>query len=1496
MKNNIVLLLVLVCLSGLFTPKAQAQLATYNSAKERIYIHTNHVFFKPGDDLFFKLYLVQAAELYPSFTSKVVYVEILSPAGTVLKKQQYRIEDGSMEGHYQIDAQANGGIYRVRAYTAWMKNEKESTWFTKEITVQRVIAPRILMKLDFPAKGYGAGDEVIASYSMRNLADQPIRLHSINYSVQLGGQQVQSAAMQTDSAGKATVRFRLPATLNTSDGLLNVSVKYDGYVEAISRSIPIVLNKIDLQFLPEGGTLVAGLPATMAFIAVNEYGKPVDVKGTIVNGRGKTVAEFTSYHDGMGAFPFTPVAGEGYHAVISRPAGVAGRFVVPAATAKGVVMQLAQQDKLVKLHIASTVQQQVRLTATSKNKGYFEKELRLKAGEQWVEVNTDDFPAGIARFTLTDALQRPLAERIAFLHRNRVLHISMTTDKASYLPREKVTLHISTRDEQQKPVASNLSLAVLDDKLWTLADDKQDHILSWLLLSSELKGRIEEPQFYFKKETLKEAAALDLLMLTHGYRYFDYTDEVMRDGKPQYQPELSNMLSGVILNEKQEPALATVYLVAMPYNRHDTGRVIKQQTGSDGRFFFESLLPGMRYQLVARSVRKKTLISIRIEQQGAGTRPAMVRTTIVPEVNGTPAVVLPKAKEEAVLWEQKQLAGRLDEVVVTGYGVAGKKDVIGSVTTIRQAQLLQVANIADALQGRIAGLYVTPYGASTVAGNQINIRGGANVSGNATPLFVVDGVPVEKIDLTINPGFIENITVYKDAAATAIYGSRAVNGVVAITTKSNLYSSTKISFNRQLYYASLEVTGRDISYEAPRRFYAPQYASAETRVRDDFRETIYWNPVVQTDNKGEASVSFYNSDATTTFRAIAEGIGYNGRAGHGEATYAASSPLSIDAKIPPYVTVGDEVKIPLVIKNQGKTALSAIVHIQLPDGLEAGSYEHRIAIEAESAREVLLPVTVRAAVNGNIRFSVKTELGTEQISLPVITGHKGFPVVVSLSGNTNVAANFKLSKSMSGSIAASLQVYKDVEGHLLNGIESMLREPYGCFEQTSSTTYPNLFILKYLRATGKTNKAIEEKAMQYIRKGYERLIGFETAENGFEWFGHTPAHEALTAYGLLEFTDMQAFIPVNPRMLERTRQFLMSRRDGKGGFTLRSGGYDKFASVPGNIANVYIVYALTQAGIGKDIEPEYRAAVAAALKSGDAYQLAMTALSASNMHNENDYQLLMQALQRSGMVSETSVVNSGNSSLRVETMSLYALALARAKKPDLTQMALLVSKILSEKTYYGYGSTQATVLALNAVVTYQLLNGEKAMASEMTMQLNQQSVTSASSLVPLLREGNNTFTVKYNNEQQAVPFHLEVSYYTFMPPNSAEAALMINTQLADSVTRVGETLRMNITVRNSKNSLQPMAIAKIGIPAGLTVQPWQLKQLVETKQVAYYEIFDNYLVLYWMGLAPTETKKIALDLKAEIPGRYTGRASNVYLYYTPEYKQWSEGVTVVISE
>ncbi len=1504
---------ILVILYCLFITKGITQNNDYSVTKEKIYVHTNHIFFKPGEQLFFKVYVVNAQDQTPAALSKIVYVDIINPAGGVIQKLTYPVTDGYAEGSFDFTEQTVGGIYRLKAYTSWMQNEKDSTFFTKEITVQKTIAPRILMKLDFPQKGYGSGEIVTADYSIRNLNDEPIRNHDALCTITIAGITIETKKIKTDREGKATIQFILPTNLTSNDGLLNVTIDYDNYTEAISRSIPITLNNIDLQFMPEGGTIVNDLTNAVAFKAIDEFGKPADIKGTLFDKNDNKISDIESYKFGMGKFVFTPQKDMSYYVKITSPANITAQYHLPRVHANGITIQVKQVEQKLYIKINATEATQIKMIGQTKNKIYYEEKINIEKGEQTIEVNPTVFPVGIAQFTIYTTTNLPVAERLVFLNEDKNLQVKITTDKKQYLPREKVKLTLSTTDHKGNAVPANFSLSVVDDKLWSFADDKQNHILSWLLLNSELKGKIEEPTFYFKKEEFKAVPALDLVMLTHGYRYFDFIEYVQQENKLKFTPDQSNILNGVITNDKKEPVESSIFLV----ENRDNGKVLNIKTNKKGEFFLTDLQAHQNYYLVSKSLDGKEKLQVKILQNGIGQNP--LHTTAFAALNYNddkiPAIrTLAFAKRElnkeglAVI---ERMPFRIDElgkgnqisneVVVIGHSNEKRKQMSSSVAIVRADQLNQVAKLDVVLQGKATGLVVQNF-ANPGSDMKVMVRGTASLTGYNKPLLVINGIPTDNLGILnqMSPNDVEQITVLKNGAGAAIYGCIAANGVIIVDTKRFRNTQKKINITQNHFYATLPFIANGTVFSVSKKFYAPKYETIKTEERTDFRETIYWNPTIQTDKNGKATLEFYNSDASTTFRVITEGIGYNGVLGCTEKTYSVKNAISVDVKIPPYLTVGDKALIPLVIKNNTDNKQYIDIQLQLPENIVAQKFTNSIVLHEGQSQEILIPIEAMNAVKSKIQFVITNNEHEEKIVLPIEANNKGFAVIETFSGNNTQQHIVNISKMIPGTLESKLKLFNNVEGQLLDGIESMLREPSGCFEQTSSSTYPNVFILKYLKETGKVNKVIEKKALDYIEKGYKRLIGFETSQDGFEWFGKTPPHEALTAYGLLEFTDMQDYIKVDQKMLVRTKKFLLSKRDGKGNFNIVSGGYDRFASVPNKIANLYIVYALTQAGIGNEIKLEYETAVKKAMETKDGYQLAMMALAAHNMKNENDFKLLLKELHiaytKNNLAAETSVVNSRDASLRVEALSLYAMALCRENNPNLGMIADIISKILKEKSYYGYGSTQATVLALNAVVSYSKLAGKISKASKMEFVLNNKKINEGNFENDDFTEGKNNFKVQYQDSSQTVPYSLEVAYNTFTPPNSEKAALQISTTVNNNAPKIGETVRMQIAVQNKEAVLQPMAIAKVGIPAGLTLQPWQLKEIMEKNQVAYYEMFDNYLVFYWMGFAPGETKTILLDLKADIQGTYKAKASNIYLYYTPEYKNWADGVEVDIKK
>jgi len=222
--------------------------------------------------------------------SEILYVELLDPRGAVLQQKIVLAIGGTAAGEFAFAASLPGGLYKLRAHTLWMKNTESV--FERDITLQKTVLPRVSLRLEWERKAVGPGEVAIARFDASSLSNEPLANRTFRYTASAAGKDFVENTATTDATGRAYIRFEMPKKLGSPDGLLNIQMEHNSQTEAISRAIPIVLNKIDLQFFPEGGDAVAGLPCHMAFKAVNEYGKAADVEGVVQDSRGQQVAAF----------------------------------------------------------------------------------------------------------------------------------------------------------------------------------------------------------------------------------------------------------------------------------------------------------------------------------------------------------------------------------------------------------------------------------------------------------------------------------------------------------------------------------------------------------------------------------------------------------------------------------------------------------------------------------------------------------------------------------------------------------------------------------------------------------------------------------------------------------------------------------------------------------------------------------------------------------------------------------------------------------------------------------------------------------------------------------------------------------------------------------------------------------------------------------------------------------------------------------------------------
>jgi len=223
------------------------KLNSYNEQlpEDRVYVHFDKPFYEPGESIWLSAYVREGQSMKASEKSDIVHIELLNPKGTIEKKINIIARNGKASGDFSLDKEALGGMYKIRAYTNWMKNEGENNAFEKDLQVQTVVLPALKMKLNFEKKAFGAGDEVIAKLQLNTNENKPLADYKIKLVANINGQKIVEKADVTDEEGIKFIKFNLPKDLKSNDGLLNVMIDYNGNTESISRSIPIVLNKID---------------------------------------------------------------------------------------------------------------------------------------------------------------------------------------------------------------------------------------------------------------------------------------------------------------------------------------------------------------------------------------------------------------------------------------------------------------------------------------------------------------------------------------------------------------------------------------------------------------------------------------------------------------------------------------------------------------------------------------------------------------------------------------------------------------------------------------------------------------------------------------------------------------------------------------------------------------------------------------------------------------------------------------------------------------------------------------------------------------------------------------------------------------------------------------------------------------------------------------------------------------------------------------------------
>ncbi|MFD0763689.1 MG2 domain-containing protein [Mucilaginibacter lutimaris] len=655
--------------------------------------------------------------------------------------------------------------------------------------------------------------------------------------------------------------------------VFNKTIPVNGKSIAQAYPAKVTDNKTDVEFFPEGGTFVTAVPCRMAFKAVGSNGLAAYVKGTVVDSDNKEIAKFASARLGMGQFYITAEAGKTYKAKVTYPDGSVNTVALPVPQEKGMILTVNNSD-VSKLSIDINANKPYYLENKDKELNVViysagvVKTVKTVLDNQVIgfDLPKKDLRSGITQITVFAQNGMPVCERLVFIQNEDGVNLTVSSDKTTYAVHDKATITLNANIAGQAS-AGNFSVAVVDESKVQGNEGMENSIIADLLLTSELRGYVEQPGYYFNNVNADTRSNLDILMLTQGYRRVQWKELLNGPQTPlAYKPEIGLPIKGSLLNKAGVPIAnekVTLMLQA-------TGQSMTAITDAAGRFNFPDLEYADKSQFILnvdnRSLRNK--VKVLIDNKSIAVGVPADNQPMVKVNDNLPVYTITGAEQYA----QPSGARELKPVFV--------KDKPGSYHTLSLAgagnadqvffakDLKNYSTLSQGLSGIARNIYFMD--GKAFQRTSTSVKGGANI---AEPMMIIiDGaITTSSID-NIQPADVSSVEILKGANAF-VYGMGAGAGVMVITTRQG-GEGADVSKEMSPGIFTLSPKGFYIA----REFYSPVY-DVTKKASSDNRSIIYWKPNLITDAAGNASFSYFNA-GPGQYRVTIEGIDNAGNIGH----------------------------------------------------------------------------------------------------------------------------------------------------------------------------------------------------------------------------------------------------------------------------------------------------------------------------------------------------------------------------------------------------------------------------------------------------------------------------------------------------------------------------------------------------------------------------------------------------------------------------------------
>jgi uncharacterized protein YfaS (alpha-2-macroglobulin family) len=701
-----------------------------------------------------------------------------------------------------------------------------------------------------------------------------------------------------------------------------------------------------------------------------------------------------------------------------------------------------------------------------------------------------------------------------------------------------------------------------------------------------------------------------------------------------------------------------------------------------------------------------------------------------------------------------------------------------------------------------------------------------------------------------------------------------------------------------------------------------------TRVRRHFPETLFWKPQLITDESGRAELSIPLADSITTWRVAMSAVSAKGELGSATAGIRVFQDFFVDVDFPVHLTQNDHVSVPVAVYNYlDRPQTVRLEAEERPWFRLDGGAVREVKVGPRQVTSVHFPLTALRPGTHAFLVRARGDKLADAVERTVRVRPDGRRVDEIVNGFLDENRTHELvipDHAIDGSLDLVVKVYPGAFSQVIEGLDGIFQMPHGCFEQTSSTTYPNVLALDYLRRTKQIKPDIEMKATRFVKLGYQRLVSYEVDGGGFDWFGNPPAHLALTAYGLMQFCDMARVHEVDPKVIERTRAWLLRQRKDDGTWSATRDGIAEGAinSTQGNDlrTTAYVAWALAESDEG---DADVRNALEVVhrtldVKQADTYTLALcaNAMIAADHRGAGRVMKELDARKKAegklawwDSTGHTEFHGAG-ASMHVETTALVAYAFQRARFNVTTAHHALAWLVRQKGSHGTWGTTQATVAAMRALLAGTerggkaeidgavkvAVTGNGKLAKELTITKDNSDVFHLISLRELVNKGANHVALETAG---ASPLAYQIFATHYVPWSGEKAeprekAVSIDVAYNATELRTDDVLVATVTVQYDRTEPANMTIVDLGVPPGFDVVADGLAKLVQEKVVERYELTGRQVILYFRTLPPGEPVRFEYALRAKHPVKAKTPQSLVYQYYEPEVRDVAEPVLLTV--